>query len=121
MKRISLRSLKLVGLGRFSLALLAFLTAFGPAPVEARAFVRVGIRRSVLRLSSLSRLCGLSLLLSALPLLLLCTAARRLRATAGCLCTAAGRLSATVGLGLCALRDPARLCRASPAVTRTEP
>ena len=46
MKRISLRSLKLGGPklgGLCALALLAFLTAFGPAPAEARVFVRVGI------------------------------------------------------------------------------
>ncbi len=45
MKRVSLPSLKLGGpksVGLCALALLALLTAFGPAPADARVFVRVG-------------------------------------------------------------------------------
>jgi len=45
MQRISLRSLKSGGAklgGLCALALLAFLTAFGPAPADARVFVRAG-------------------------------------------------------------------------------
>jgi len=41
MKPVILRFLKLGGLG--ALALVALLTAFGPAPADARVFVRVGI------------------------------------------------------------------------------
>ena len=41
MKPVIFRFLKLGGLG--ALALVALLTAFGPAPADARLFVRVGI------------------------------------------------------------------------------